>query len=111
VWWCSSQHWSHDVGNHILKALGNRLNLQSPSRGLSIKLGAMFTVMVFSCLGMPISAMHSMTGATTGVNLCNSYVRAVNWKLLVVIFCGWVITCPASGVMTGLVFLGITTSP
>eukprot|EP00961_Rhodomonas_salina_P206348 2785537-Rhodomonas_salina.1 len=94
-----------------MAALGNKLTLQSPSRGFCIELGAMFTVMVFSRAGVPVSTTHCMTGATTGVGLCNGDIGAVNWKLLAVIFGGWLITCPAAGLVTGLVFWGIATAP
>eukprot|EP00961_Rhodomonas_salina_P041516 558797-Rhodomonas_salina.1 len=98
-------------GHHIMKALGNKLTLQSPSRGFCIELGAMFTVMVFSRAGVPVSTTHCMTGATTGVGLCNGDVNAVNWKLLAVIFGGWFVTCPAAGLVTGMVFWGLASSP
>jgi phosphate/sulfate permease len=99
------------MGHHIMAALGNRLTLQSPSRGFCIELGAMFTVMIASKLGIPVSTTHCITGATTFVGLCNGNVNAVNWKLFAVIFGGWIITCPMSGIMTGLIFWGIVSAP
>eukprot|EP00960_Hanusia_phi_P008278 236748-Hanusia_phi.AAC.1 len=99
------------MGHQIMSALGNRLTLQSPSRGFNIELGAMFCVMVFSRLGIPVSTTHCISGATTGVGLCNGDVKAVNWKLLGVIFGGWIITCPAAGVVTGLIFWAVISAP
>ncbi|EKX48399.1 hypothetical protein GUITHDRAFT_68795 [Guillardia theta CCMP2712] len=99
------------MGHQIMSALGNRLTLQSPSRGFNIELGAMFTVMVFSRLGIPVSTTHCISGATTGVGLCNGDVRSVNWKLLAVIFGGWIVTCPAAGIVTGLIFWAIISAP
>jgi len=98
-------------GHHIMRALGNKLTLQSPSRGFCIELGAMFTVMIFSRAGVPVSTTHCLTGATTGVGLCNGNLKAVNWWLLLQIFGGWLITCPSAGLMTGLCFWGIATAP
>lgn len=60
-------------GHHIMKALGNRLTYHSPSRGFSMDLGAMFTVLVFSKLGVPVSTTHCKCGSTAAVG-CSGYV-------------------------------------
>jgi len=117
------------MGHHIMAALGNRLTLQSPSRGQSqlhhtlltslshtlshtpqphhthstslslthhnlstllpslhppgfcIEIGAMLTVMIASKIGVPVSTTHCMTGATTGVGLCNGAPQISNPKI------------------------------
>jgi phosphate/sulfate permease len=99
------------MGHTIMAALGNRITLQTPSRGFCIELGAMFTVMVASRIGVPVSTTHCITGATVGVGLCNGNVKALNWNLLIVIFGGWVITCPMAGLMAGLAFWGVAGAP
>jgi hypothetical protein len=99
------------MGHQIMAALGNRLTLQSPSRGYCIELGAMFTVMIASRLGIPVSTTHSITGATVAVGLCNGSVEAVNCKLIFIIMFGWVLTCPMAGIVTGLLFWGICSAP
>ena len=99
------------MGHQIMSALGNRLTLQSPSRGYCIELGAMFTVMIASRLGIPVSTTHSITGATVAVGLCNGSVEAVNCKLIFIIMFGWVLTCPMAGIVTGLLFWGICSAP
>ncbi|EKX38410.1 hypothetical protein GUITHDRAFT_40186, partial [Guillardia theta CCMP2712] len=90
------------LGFYIMDALGNRLTLQSPSRGFCIEIAAMFTVMTFTRLGVPVSTTHCISGATAAVGLCNGDVGAVNWKLIGVICFGWLLTCPAAGIITGL---------
>jgi sodium-dependent phosphate transporter len=99
------------MGHQIMKALGNRLTLQSPSRGFCIELGAMFTVMIASKLGIPVSTTHCITGSTFAVGLCNGNLNAVNWKLFAVIYAGWILTCPAAGVVTGLVYWAVASAP
>ena len=99
------------MGHQIMMCLGNKLTYQTPSRGFCMDIGAMFTVLVFSKLGVPVSTTHCITGATMGVGLCNGDVRAVNWKMISIISAGWVITCPAAGVISGLIFWGIGTAP
>ena len=99
------------LGHHIMAALGNRLTLQSPSRGFTIELGAMFSVMTASRLGIPVSTTHCITGATVAVGLCNGNASAVNWKLVATIFGGWLVTCPAAAFLTGILFWGVATAP
>lgn len=99
------------LGHHIMAALGNRLTLQSPSRGFCIELGAMFTVMIASRLGIPVSTTHCITGATVAVGLCNGNFASVNWKLFAIIFGGWIITCPMAALITGLSFWAVGSAP
>ena len=99
------------MGHVIMSALGNRLTLQTPSRGFCIELGAMFTVMIASKLGIPVSTTHCITGATVAVGLCNGNVESVNWKLFAIIFFGWIITCPSAAFITGMLFWGVCSSP
>jgi phosphate/sulfate permease len=99
------------MGHQIMSALGNRLTLQSPSRGYCIELAAMFTVMIASRLGIPVSTTHSICGATVAVGLCNGSVEAVNCKLIFVILFGWGLTCQMAGIVTGLLFWGICSAP
>jgi sodium-dependent phosphate transporter len=94
-----------------MAALGNRLTLQTPSRGFCIQLGAMFTVMIASRLGIPVSTTHCITGATVAVGLCNGNFASVNWKLFAVIFGGWIITCPMAALITGLSFWAVGSAP
>jgi len=99
------------MGHQIMKALGNRLTLQSPSRGFVIELGAMFTVMIASKLGIPVSTTHCITGSTFCVGLCNGRMDAVNWKMFGVIYGGWIFTCPSAGLFTGLMYWAVASAP
>jgi phosphate/sulfate permease len=99
------------MGHIIMSALGNRITLQTPSRGFAIELGAMFVVMIASRIGIPVSTTHCISGATIAVGLCNGSTAAVNLVLICIIFFGWVITCPSAGLICGLMFWGIASSP
>lgn len=99
------------MGHYIMAALGNRVTLQTPSRGFCITLGAMFTAMLASRLGIPVSTTHCISGSTIAVGLCNGSTKAINLKLVAIIFLGWIITCPAAGLVTGFLFLGIASAP
>lgn len=89
-------------GFKIMRALGNRITQMSPSRGYSMELGAAITVLLASRLGLPISTTQCLTGATVGVALMNFDVKAVNWKQVLFIFSGWILTLPCAGLLSGL---------
>lgn len=88
-----------------MRALGNKICYHSPSRGFCMDLGAMFTVLTLSKLGVPVSTTHCKSGATAAVGLFSSgTLEAVNWKMIAVILFGWVLTLPAAGLISGSLF-------
>lgn len=89
-------------GFKIVRALGNRITRMSPTRGYSAELGAAITVLLASRLGLPVSTTQCLTGATLGVALMNFNLRAVNWRQIIFIMFGWVLTLPAAGLISGL---------
>jgi len=91
-------------GYNIMRVLGNKLTYQSPSRGFSMELGATFTVLLASKLGLPVSTTQCITGATLGVGLMNLDLHAVNWLLFAKVFFGWALTLPFAGLTAGLFF-------
>lgn len=98
-------------GYHIMKNLGNRLTLQSPSRGFSIELGAAATIILATKLKLPISTTQCITGATVGVGLCNGDWRAINWRMVVWIYIGWMITLPIAGIISGCIMGFVVNAP
>ncbi|KAL8777216.1 MAG: hypothetical protein Q9213_007959 [Squamulea squamosa] len=90
-------------GFKIIRALGNRITQMSPSRGFSTELGAAITVLLASRVGLPVSTTQCLAGATVGVALMNLDVRAVNWRQILFIFSGWILTLPCAGLLSGLV--------
>lgn len=83
----------------------------SPSRGFSIELGAAITVLLASSLALPVSTTQCLVGASMGVALMNYDVGAVNWKQLLYIFGGWVMTLPCSALISGLLCLMALNAP
>lgn len=98
-------------GFFIVRALGNRITQMSPTRGFSVELGAAITVLLASRLGLPVSTTQCLTGASMGVALMNYDLGAVNWKQLVWIFSGWVLTLPCAGLVSGLICLMALNTP
>lgn len=99
------------MGYHIIRALGNKITQMSPTRGFSIELGAAITVLMASRLGLPVSTTQCLTGAALGVALMNYDVGAVNWRQIVFIFMGWVLTLPCAGLISGLLCVMALNAP
>ncbi|KAA8645123.1 hypothetical protein EYZ11_007300 [Aspergillus tanneri] len=98
-------------GYHIIRSLGNKITQMSPTRGFATELGAAITVLLASRLGLPVSTTQCLTGAATGVALMNFDLGAVNWRQLVFIFGGWVLTLPCAGLVAGLLCLMALNTP
>lgn len=98
-------------GYHIMRALGNRITQMSPTRGFSAEMGAAITVLIASRLGLPVSTTQCLTGAAMGVALMNFDLKAVNWRQLLFIFGGWVLTLPCAGLIAGLLCLMALNTP
>ncbi|KAL7412668.1 sodium:inorganic phosphate symporter [Mrakia frigida] len=98
-------------GYNIMRVLGNRLTLHSPSRGFCMELGAAITVLLASQYGLPVSSTMCITGATLGVALCNGDIKSFNWRGLAWIMSGWVITVPVVGTMAGCLTAVILYAP
>ena len=88
-------------GYNLMRNLGNKLTLHSPSRGFSMELGSSITVILATRLALPISTTQCMTGATVGVGLCSGTLRAINWRMIGWIYAGWIITLPVAGIIAG----------
>ncbi|KAI0025054.1 phosphate transporter [Xylariomycetidae sp. FL0641] len=93
-------------GWHIMQNLGNRLTLNSPSRGFSMELGSAITVILATRLKLPVSTTQCITGAIVGVGLCNGDLKALNWRMIGWIYGGWILTLPCAGIISG-VLMGI----
>lgn len=88
-------------GYHVMRTLGNRLTLISPSRGFCMELASAITVLMATRLKLPVSTTQCITGATVGVGLANGDWKCINPKLVGWIYLGWIITVPVTALMSG----------
>lgn len=98
-------------GFNIIRAMGNKITQMSPTRGFAAELGAAITVLLASRLSLPVSTTQCLTGAALGVALMNYDLRAVNWRQILFIFGGWVLTLPCAGLVSGLLCLMALNAP
>lgn len=88
-------------GYNLMRMLGNRITLHSPSRGFSMELGSAVTVVMATQLALPVSTTQCISGSTVGVGLCAGTWRSINWRMIAWIYCGWFITLPVTGIISG----------
>lgn len=98
-------------GYRIMSVLGNKLILQSPSRGFAIEFGAAITVVMATQLAIPVSTTQCAVGATVFVGLCNRDLKGVNWRMVTWCYLGWFITLPVAGIMSGILMGIIINAP
>ncbi|CRK16354.1 hypothetical protein BN1723_004338 [Verticillium longisporum] len=98
-------------GYHVMRNLGNRLTLISPSRGFCMELASAVTVLIATRLRLPISTTQSIAGATVGVGLANGDWRCINPRLVAWIYFGWAVTVPVTALMSGCLMALILNAP
>ncbi|SCU81043.1 LADA_0B10902g1_1 [Lachancea dasiensis] len=89
-------------GYNIIKNLGNKIILQSPSRGFSIELAAAITTVMATQLAIPTSTTQVAVGGIVSVGLCNRDFRSVNWRMVAWCYFGWFLTLPIAGLIAGI---------
>jgi sodium-dependent phosphate transporter len=92
-------------GGNIIQAMGKDLLRITPSRGFAIEVGSATMVIFCSAMEIPTSTTHCQVGATLGVGLLEGKKDAINTKLVLKIFFGWVITLVIAGMTSGTLFL------
>ncbi|KAF2733361.1 phosphate transporter [Polyplosphaeria fusca] len=98
-------------GYNIMRALGNKITLHSPSRGFSMELGSAITIIMATRLKLPVSTTQCICGATVGVGFCNGTWRSINWRMVAWIYMGWIITLPCAGIISGCLMGIILNAP
>jgi sodium-dependent phosphate transporter len=98
-------------GYHVMRTLGNRLTLISPSRGFCMELSSAITVLMATRLSLPVSTTQCITGATVGVGLANGDWKCINPKLVAWIYFGWIITVPVTALISGCLMGLIINAP
>jgi len=90
-------------GYKVMKSVGFKLTMMSPSRGATAELAASLTVVTASFMGIPVSSTQCIVGAVSGVGLTQG-VKNVQWLFLGRVCVGWVIIFFTSAVLSAGVF-------
>ncbi|KER32398.1 hypothetical protein T265_12798 [Opisthorchis viverrini] len=92
-------------GRRVIQTLGEDLTQITPSTGVCIEIGAALTVLIASKVGLPISTTHCKVGSVVGVGRAKGRDR-VNWGIFRNILIAWLVTVPASGLLSALLMYG-----
>jgi len=91
------------LGYKTIQTVGKDLAKMTPSRGFSVEIMSAITVQLASQFGIPVSTTHCKVGSVVGIG----YIRGrneVNLKLFTNIAAAWIITIPASGLISAAVY-------
>lgn len=93
-------------GWRVIETIGRKITELTPTRGFSAEFGAATTILIASKMGLPVSTTHCLVGAVLGVGLARG-MRALNLNVIREIALSWVITIPASALMSVSLFYAL----
>jgi len=90
-------------GWRIVKTMGQRVTKLRPVDGFCAETSAAISLFFASNFGIPVSTTHTITGAIMGVGSIKRF-SAVRWGIAGKIIWAWVLTIPASGIISWITF-------
>ncbi|KAK9888507.1 hypothetical protein WA026_000758 [Henosepilachna vigintioctopunctata] len=92
-------------GRRVIQTIGEDLTTITPSTGFTIEIGAAFTVLLASKVGIPISTTHCKVGSVVFVGYFSTSKKGVDWSLFRNIIFAWAVTVPISAMLSaGIMF-------
>ena len=86
-------------GTNVMKTMGKNITYLSPARAFCIELGATFTILLATNMGMPVSTTHASVGAVLGIG-CVDNIKKVKWGVMGSVFASWIVTLPVAALTT-----------
>jgi len=86
-------------GRKVIETVGSSITALTPSRAYAATISAATTVVISTSTGIPVSATQTLVGAVLGVGLARG-IGALNLVVIRNIFMSWIITLPASSLLT-----------
>lgn len=91
-------------GWRIVKTMGMRITKLKPIGGFSAETGGAFSLFLATQGGIPVSTTQTITTSIMGVGAITASLSHVKWGLAAKILWSWVLTIPASALLSMLVF-------
>jgi PiT family inorganic phosphate transporter len=88
-------------GWRIVHTMGSKITRLTPMQGSCAETGGAITLFLATWLGVPVSTTHTITGAIIGVGAARR-TSAVRWSVASDIVVAWVVTIPASAIISAL---------
>jgi PiT family inorganic phosphate transporter len=86
-------------GWRIVKTMGMKITKLKPVSGFCAETASAATIFLATALGIPVSTTHTITGAIVGVGSLTR-ASAVRWGVARNIVWAWILTIPASGLVS-----------
>jgi PiT family inorganic phosphate transporter len=90
-------------GWRIVKTMGMKLTKLKPVHGFAAETSGALTIFLATSLGVPISTTHTIAGSIIGVGAVTN-LTGIKWKIALNIVIAWVLTIPASAIVSALCF-------
>jgi len=90
-------------GWRIVKTMGSKITKLKPVGGFSAETAAALSIIGVTFAGIPVSTTHTITGAIAGVGATRR-LSAVRWGVAGTIVWAWILTIPASAVISAVCF-------
>ncbi|MBW4592147.1 MAG: inorganic phosphate transporter [Brasilonema angustatum HA4187-MV1] len=91
------------LGKKVIATIGESIISLQPSSGFCAELATATTILLASRLGLPVSTSHALVGGVVGIGLVQD-IKSIKFKTLQGIAAAWVITVPASAVLSAAIF-------
>lgn len=90
-------------GWRIVRTMGMKITKLKPVGGFCAETASAATLFLATCLGIPVSTTHTITGAILGVGSLQRF-SAVRWGIAGRIVWAWVLTLPAAGFVAAFIW-------
>ncbi|MCK6573058.1 inorganic phosphate transporter [Myxococcota bacterium] len=93
-------------GKRIIKTMGSKIIRITPLQGFAAETAGAGTILAASHFGIPLSTTHCINACIMGVG-ASKRLSAVRWGVAANMIIAWVLTIPATALVSGLTQLGL----
>lgn len=90
-------------GWRVIKTTGQKIIRLRPIDGFCAETASAISIFMATHLGIPVSTIHVITGAVTGVGAARS-VSSVKWQVTLKTIWAWILTIPMSALIAALIY-------
>jgi inorganic phosphate transporter, PiT family len=90
-------------GWRIVHTMGSKITRLTPMQGACAETAGAITLFMATYLGVPVSTTHTITGAIVGVGSARRF-SAVRWNVATGIVYAWIITIPATALLSAIFY-------
>ncbi len=90
-------------GWRIVKTMGQKITRLRPVDAFCAESGSAISLFIASCLGIPVSTTHTITGAIVGIGSLRR-LSSVRWSVAKRIVWAWFVTIPAAGIISAVAY-------